>query len=70
MSGLPVCLLLDERTERAVRGLWGGLEDDGVRTLASYTHGRHVPHLTLASLAESEVDAVRAALAGVPARCR
>ena len=50
MPGLSVCLLLDERADRAVRGLWRRLETDGVRTLASYTHGRHVPHLTLASL--------------------
>jgi 2'-5' RNA ligase len=50
MPGLSVCLLLDERADRAVRGLWRRLEDDGVRTLATYTHGRHVPHLTLASL--------------------
>ena len=67
MSGLSVCLLLDERTERAVRSLWGRLEGDGVRTLASYTHGRHVPHLTLASLGAADVDAVRGALAGVRA---
>ena len=50
MPGLSVCLLLDERADRAVRGLWRRLEQDGVRTLATYTHGRHVPHLTLASL--------------------
>jgi 2'-5' RNA ligase len=50
MPGLSVCLLLDERADRAVRGLWRRLEYDGVRTLATYTHGRHVPHLTLASL--------------------
>ena len=50
MPGLSVCLLLDERADRAVRGLWRRLEHDGVRTLATYTHGRHVPHLTLASL--------------------
>ena len=67
MSGLSVCLLLDERTDRAVRGLWRRLEADGVRTLASYTHGRHVPHLTLASLGGSDVDGVTRALADVPA---
>jgi 2'-5' RNA ligase len=50
VPGLSVCLLLDERADRAVRALWRRLEDDGVRTLSSYTHGRHVPHLTLASL--------------------
>ena len=64
MPGLSVCLLLDERADRAVRGLWRRLETDGVRTLASYTHGRHVPHLTLASLG-GDVAAPARALADV-----
>jgi 2'-5' RNA ligase len=47
---LSVCLMLDPRADAAVRRLWARLEEDGVRTLASHTHGRHVPHLTLASV--------------------
>ena len=35
-------------------------------TLLSHTHGRHVPHLTLASLTSYDLDAVRAALSALP----
>ena len=66
MSAFSVCLLLDGRADRAVRGLWHRLEGDGVPTLASHTHGHHVPHVTLASLGCPDLDVVRRALAGVP----
>ena len=59
MPAFSVCLLLDERADQAVRGLWRRLESDGVRTLATHTHGRHVPHLTLASLGCPDVEHVR-----------
>jgi hypothetical protein len=49
---LAVCLLFDRRTDRILRGLWDRLEDLGVPTLKSHTHGRHVPHLSLAVLRE------------------
>jgi 2'-5' RNA ligase len=55
---LSVCLTLDAPSDRAVRGLWQRLEDAGVPTLLSHTHGRHVPHLTLASLRAWDLDAV------------
>ena len=61
---LSVCLLPDESTDRAVRRLWHRLEEAGVPTLLSHTHGRHVPHLTLASLTSYDLDAVRSALTG------
>jgi 2'-5' RNA ligase len=64
VPSLSVCLLLDERADRAVRRLWRGLEDDGVATLATYTHGRHVPHLTLADLGPGALDQVLPALTG------
>lgn len=63
MASLSVCLLLDDEAERAVRRLWARLEEDGVRTLATYTHGRHVPHLTLADVGDAPLDAVMDALA-------
>lgn len=67
MPSLSVCLLLDEAADRAVRRLWRRLEDDGVPTLATYTHGRHVPHLTLADVGVAGLDEVRDALATMPA---
>jgi 2'-5' RNA ligase len=63
---LSVCLLLDEAADRAVRRLWRRLEDDGVATLLTHTHGQHVPHLTFASLLSYDVHEVRAALEALP----
>ena len=63
---LSVCLLLDETADQAVRRLWGRLEDDGVPTLLSHTHGHHVPHLTFASLLTYDLQEVWQALDGLP----
>jgi 2'-5' RNA ligase len=63
---LAVCLLLDERADAAVRGLWRRLEDVGVPTLLTHTHGRHVPHMTWAALRNYDVGAVQAVLGAVP----
>lgn len=63
---LAVCLLLDDAGDRAVRRLWARLEQEGLTTLQTHTHGRHVPHLTLASLLASDAGAVREVLAGLP----
>lgn len=63
---LAVCLLFDGPTERALRRLWQRLEADGVPTLASHTHGRHVPHLSLAVLRSWDLDKVRAAVEALP----
>jgi 2'-5' RNA ligase len=64
---LSVCLLPDQAGERAVRRLWTRLEESGVPTLLSHTHGRHLPHLTLASLTSYRLDALRPALTALPA---
>lgn len=64
---LSVCLLPDAGADRALRRLWLRLEADGVRTLLTHTHGRHVPHLTLATLRSYDEDRVRAALCALPA---
>jgi 2'-5' RNA ligase len=61
-------VLLDERTDAAVRRLWRRLEELGVPTLLSHTHGRHVPHLTYASLRSYDLDRVRDAMAALPPR--
>ena len=63
---LAVCLLFDRRSERLVRELWDRLEQQGVRTLASHTHGRHLPHLSYAVLRSWDLTEVQAALATLP----
>jgi 2'-5' RNA ligase len=64
---LSVCLLLDDPADRVVRRLWQRLEEAGVPTLLTHTHGRHVPHLTLASLTAYDLAAVHAAVSALPA---
>jgi len=59
---LAVCLLFDRRSERAVRALWDRLEQAGVPSLRSHTHGRHVPHVSYAVLRSWDHGAVTAAL--------
>lgn len=59
---LSVCLLLDTRADQTLRALWHRLETVGVPTLLTHTHGHHLPHLTLASLLDYDLEAVRAAL--------
>jgi hypothetical protein len=63
---LAVCLLFDRRTDLAIRNVWRRLEDAGVPTLLSHTHGRHVPHLSLAVLRSFDVDKVHQAVAALP----
>ena len=63
---LAVCLLLDDRSEAAVRRLWRRLEDADVPTLLTHTHGHHVPHLTWAALRSYDLDDVRTALEALP----
>lgn len=64
---LAVCLLFDRRTEQRILALWSALEEQGVPTLLTHTHGRHVPHLSYAVLREWEVEPVRQAVAGLAA---
>lgn len=63
---LAVCLLFDRRGERLMREMWSRLEDEGVPTLLSHTHGRHHPHLSYAVLLEWDVEPVAAALQKLP----
>ena len=60
---LAVCLLFDRRSERAVRALWDRVEEQGVGSLRSHTHGRHVPHVSYAVLRRWDQAAVDDALA-------
>jgi hypothetical protein len=63
---LAVCALFDAAGERLIRGLWARLEDAGIGSLASHTHGHHHPHLSLAVLREWELDSVRDTLGRLP----
>jgi hypothetical protein len=65
---LGVCLLFDGRTERALRNLWDKLEERGVATLRSHTHGQHHPHLSYVVLLQWELTTVRDAVAALPNR--
>lgn len=62
---LAVCLLFDRRSERAVRALWDRVEQQGVPSLGSHTHGRHVPHVSYVVLRKWDQVAVDDALAGL-----
>ncbi len=64
---LAVCLLFERRSERAMRVLWDRLEERGVPSPLSHTHGRHVPHVSYAVLRAWNQAAVTAALASLPA---
>lgn len=63
---LAVCLLFDRPTERVLRQLWQRLEARGVQTPATHTHGRHVPHLSMAVLRSWDLETVRAAVEALP----
>ena len=64
---LGVVLLFDDRAQRSLLALWQRLELLGMPTLATQTHGRHVPHLTY-SVVQPAADAAPAleALEGLP----
>lgn len=61
---LAVCLLFDRRSDRAIRALWDRIEQRGVASLRSHTHGRHVPHLSYAVLRQWDQAAIAQALSG------
>lgn len=63
---LAVCWLFDGPGERFIRGLWRRLEDNGIPTPLTHTHGRHWPHLSLAVVRDWEFDAVQERLAQLP----
>ena len=65
---LSVCLLFDARGEQTLRGIWARLEAQGIRSLATHTHGHHHPHLSYAVLLRWDDDRVARALAALPDR--
>jgi hypothetical protein len=63
---LAVCLLFDAHSDLAIRRLWRRLEDEGVPTLLSHTHGRHVPHLSYAVVRSWDLGRVLDAVSLLP----
>jgi hypothetical protein len=63
---LAVCLRFDAHSEQVLRRLWQRLETDGVPTLLSHTHGRHVPHLSYAVLRSFDLEKVADAIDLLP----
>ena len=63
---LAVCLLFDARSDLLMRELWSRLENEGVSTLATHTHGRHYPHLSFAVLRSWDLERTQEALAALP----
>lgn len=63
---LAVCLLFDRRGDRLMRELWGRLEEQGIPTLQTHTHGRHHPHLSYAVLLTWDLADVRRAVTDLP----
>ena len=64
--GHAVELLFDPTTEAAIKGLWARLETAGLPSLASRTHRRHRPHISLAvaeRIDRGQLEAVRDSLA-------
>jgi len=60
-----VILLLDDRAEHAVLRLWKALEEAGIPSLATHSHRRHQPHITLV-VADRVVPGGVAAMCGEP----
>ena len=63
---LAVCLLFDAHSDHTIRRLWRRLENDGVPTLLTHTHGHHVPHLSYAVLRTFDLGKVADALDLLP----
>ena len=59
-------MLFDPGTERALRALWDRLEERGVPTLRSHTHGLHRPHVSYVVLLGWDLNAVQEVVAALP----
>lgn len=63
---LAICLFFDRRGDLLMRELWARLEDQGIRTLQTHTHGHHHPHLSYAVLLDWDLDRVSDAMRDLP----
>jgi hypothetical protein len=53
--GQGIVLLLDVDADAAVRACWRRLDEAGIPSLTTHTHGRHVPHISLVVAERIEV---------------
>src|SRR5437764_7434544 len=61
-----LAFLFDDAADDAVRTLWSRLDQAGIPSLATHTHGRHRPHVTFAmagTIPQPAREALRADLA-------
>lgn len=63
-----VVLWPDDDTTRAVTDVWAALEADGIPTLASHTHRRHRPHVSLVVADDLVPASVLEVIGSVPGR--
>lgn len=63
-----VVLWTDSASSAAVCDLWQALDDHGLPSLATHTHGRHRPHCSLSVAAELPADEALEAVGTVPDR--
>ncbi|QGF24602.1 2'-5' RNA ligase family protein [Raineyella fluvialis] len=63
---LAVCLLFDREGDHAIREIWTRLEDEGIPTLLTHTHGRHRPHLSYAVAVRWDLIRIREQVEPLP----
>lgn len=56
-------LVFDRATDAAIRAMWASLEARGLPSMASRSHGRHRPHVSLVVADRVSVDQARYAVA-------
>jgi 2'-5' RNA ligase len=59
--GHAVELLFDPTTEATIKGLWARLETAGIASLASRTHRRHRPHISLSVAEQIDIGQLQGA---------
>jgi 2'-5' RNA ligase len=57
-----IVLLLDDDADAAVRACWSSLDEARIPSLATFTHRRHMPHISLVVAERIEVGAWLSAL--------
>lgn len=64
---IAIEFFLGSTADRAVREVWAALEEAGIGSLATATHGNHHPHVTLAVINELRPDVAERLASALPA---